>query len=130
MEHFGIFTLYLFWRMPFSGMWCCVALVRTDIFQECITSIIRVKRISELGIMLAVTSNWSMLQLLFTAYVVPNWLILFTLIMEPMHSSKTGSYKSHMALHPRRQYFTQSLPWKPQSLHTFILFYPFHVKPP
>jgi hypothetical protein len=40
----------------------CVALVRTDFTEECITSIIRVTGISELGTMLAVTSNRSMLR--------------------------------------------------------------------
>jgi hypothetical protein len=34
-----------------------VALVRTDVSKERIASIIRVKRISELGITLAITSN-------------------------------------------------------------------------
>jgi hypothetical protein len=34
-----------------------LALVRTDVSEESIASIIRVKRISELGTMLAVTSN-------------------------------------------------------------------------
>jgi hypothetical protein len=32
-------------------------LVKTDVSEECITSIIRAKRISELGTILAVTSN-------------------------------------------------------------------------
>jgi hypothetical protein len=50
------------WRMPFSGMLCHVALVRTDILEECSAFIIRVTRISELGTMLAVTSNRCMLQ--------------------------------------------------------------------
>jgi hypothetical protein len=34
-----------------------VALVRTDVSEECSTSIIRVTRTGELGTMLAVTSN-------------------------------------------------------------------------
>jgi hypothetical protein len=34
-----------------------VALIGTDVSEECITSSIRVERISELGIMLAVTSS-------------------------------------------------------------------------
>jgi hypothetical protein len=37
-----------------------VALVRTNVSEECVASIIRVTRISELGTTLAVTSNLSM----------------------------------------------------------------------
>jgi hypothetical protein len=47
--------------MPPSGILCHVALVRTDVSVELITSIIRVTSISELGT-LAVTSNQSMLR--------------------------------------------------------------------
>jgi hypothetical protein len=43
--------------MPSSGMLRHVALVRTDILEECSASIIRVTRISEIGKTLAVTSN-------------------------------------------------------------------------
>jgi hypothetical protein len=35
-----------------------VVLVRTDVSEECVASIIKMKRISELGTMLAVTSNY------------------------------------------------------------------------
>jgi hypothetical protein len=35
----------------------CVALVRTDVSEDHITSIIRVKRIGELGTMLVMSSN-------------------------------------------------------------------------
>jgi hypothetical protein len=45
------------WRMASSGMLRRVALVRTDVSQECSASIIRVTRIGELGITLAVISN-------------------------------------------------------------------------
>jgi hypothetical protein len=43
--------------MPSYGMLCLVALVRTDVSEEHFASIIRVTRMSELGIMLAVTSK-------------------------------------------------------------------------
>jgi hypothetical protein len=74
--------------MPSSGIVGCVALVRTDISEEHIASIIRVTRIGELGTMLAVTSNKSnrMLQLLITANVVPSLPILVTLMMEAIRS--------------------------------------------
>jgi hypothetical protein len=56
--------------MPSSGLSLRVALLRTDISEEDIASIIRVTRISELGTILAVTSNRS------------------TLMMEAKHSSE------------------------------------------
>jgi hypothetical protein len=43
--------------MPSSGMLRRVALVRTDVSEESISSIIRVKRIGELGTTLAVTAS-------------------------------------------------------------------------
>jgi hypothetical protein len=54
-----------------------VALVRTDVSEECIAYIIRVTRMSELGTTLAVTSNRSS----------P---ILVTLMMEVMRSFETS----------------------------------------
>jgi hypothetical protein len=88
------------WRMSSSGMLHHVDLVRTDVSEECIASIIRVKRIGELGPMLGVTSNWRMLQrntmwvalcrLLVTANIVPSSPILVTLTMEAIHSSETS----------------------------------------
>jgi hypothetical protein len=68
-----------------------VALVRTDVSEEYITSIIRVTRLGELG-MIAVTSNRSMLwniRLLVTANI-PSSPILVTLMMEAIHSSETS----------------------------------------
>jgi hypothetical protein len=48
-------------RMPSSGMLRREALVRTNVSEDRITSIIRATRIGELGRTLAVTSNRSML---------------------------------------------------------------------
>jgi hypothetical protein len=61
-----------------------VALVRTDVSEERITSIIRVTRIGELGKTLAVTSNRR------TANVVPCSPILVTLMMEALRSSEAS----------------------------------------
>jgi hypothetical protein len=67
--------------MPSSGMFHQMALARTDVLEENIASIIRVERMSELG-MLAVTSFLhSVLWLLVTVNVVPSSLILVTLKM-------------------------------------------------
>jgi hypothetical protein len=48
--------------MPSTGMLRRVPLVRTDVSDECIASIIRVTRLGELGTALAVTSNRSTLR--------------------------------------------------------------------
>jgi hypothetical protein len=65
--------------------------VRTDVSEEHIVSIIRVTWIGELRTTLAVTSKCEflhrMLQLLVTANVVPNLPILVTLMMEVIRSS-------------------------------------------
>jgi hypothetical protein len=57
-------------RMPSSGTLCRVDLVRTHISEELIASIIRVARIDELGITLAVSSNRSTLVHTFLTYAV------------------------------------------------------------
>jgi hypothetical protein len=64
-----------------------VALVRTDVREECIASIIRVKRTIELETTLAVTSNRRTLRRN-TANVVPSLSILVTLMMEALGSSE------------------------------------------
>jgi hypothetical protein len=50
-------------RMLPSGMLHRVALVRTEVSEECVASIISVTRISELGTTLAVSSNLSTLRI-------------------------------------------------------------------
>jgi hypothetical protein len=71
-----------------------VALVITDVLEECSASIIRVTSICELGTMLAGISNrlpvllCSMCQSLVPANVVPISLILVTLVMNALHSSE------------------------------------------
>jgi hypothetical protein len=91
------------YRMPSSGMWHGVAHVRTDVSEERMVSIIRVRRIGELGTTSAVTGNWntlrrntkyfaflrSVLQLLLTAKLVPSSTILVSLMMEVIRSSET-----------------------------------------
>jgi hypothetical protein len=75
-----------------------VGLVRTDISEEYIASIIRVTRIGVLGTALAVISNRSMLNLVFhrsllrllvATNVIPNSPILVSLMMKAIHSSET-----------------------------------------
>jgi hypothetical protein len=76
-------------------MWRRVALVRSDVSEECFASIIRVKKFSELGTAIATTNDWrnsdrlSVLQLLVTANVLSS-LILSTLMMEAIHSFETS----------------------------------------
>jgi hypothetical protein len=67
--------------MAFSGMLCRVALLRTDVSEELIASIIRVTRIGELG---------RLRRLLVTASIVPISPILVTLMKEPLSSSETS----------------------------------------
>jgi hypothetical protein len=56
-----------------------VAVVRTDVSEERIASVIRMKKISEL----------EMLAVLVTANVAPSSLIFFAMMMETIRSSKT-----------------------------------------
>jgi cobalamin synthase len=62
-----------------------VALVRTDVSEERITSIIRVTRIGALGTLAVIV----MLRLLVTADVVPSSPILVTLMIEAIRSSSS-----------------------------------------
>jgi hypothetical protein len=94
--------------MPSSRMLRDVVLVGTDVSEERNASIIKVKRIGELGRMLAVNINrrtlrrytteffsfivilCSLRQLLVSANVVPSPPILVTLMMEALRSSRTS----------------------------------------
>jgi hypothetical protein len=66
-----------------SGMLCRAALITTDISEERIASIIRIKRISKLETTLAITSNLLL-------RIVPSLLILFIMIMDAILSSETS----------------------------------------
>jgi hypothetical protein len=66
-----------------------VAVVRTDVSEECSAYYTRVTRIDELGATLAVFLC-SVLRLLVTADVVPSSPILVTLMMEATCSSETS----------------------------------------
>jgi hypothetical protein len=68
--------------MPFPRIWRRVALVWTEVLEECTASVIRVERISELGTILVVTSNWSTLRR------TTNSLFIFTVLMEVICSSE------------------------------------------
>jgi hypothetical protein len=80
-----------------------VALVRTDVSEERIASIIRAAKIDELRTTLAVTS--SVLRLLITANIVPSSSICVALMMEVIpYSENSDIYKSKMVSHPRRRH--------------------------
>jgi hypothetical protein len=66
-----------------------VALVRTDVSEELSASFIRVTRIGELGMTLAVFLR-SVRRLLVTSSVVPSSPILVTLMKETLSASKTS----------------------------------------
>jgi hypothetical protein len=66
-----------------------VAFVRTDVSEELSTSIIRMTRIGELG-MLVRKFLRSVRRLLVTAIVVPTSLILVTLMKKALSSSETS----------------------------------------
>jgi hypothetical protein len=71
-------------------MFSRVALVRTDISEERIASIIRITRLSELGTTLAVTSNRGTLRIntMIVTANVPSSPILVTLMTEAILSSE------------------------------------------
>jgi hypothetical protein len=77
---FEVFTVVTM-KNTVPGMSCHAALVRTDVSGECITSIIRIPRISELET-LAVTSNRRKLQRNTSTNAVPSSPILVTFMME------------------------------------------------
>jgi hypothetical protein len=89
--------------MASSGMLRRVALVRTDVSEECSASFIRAIRIGEVRRTLTVTGNQlvflrSLCPLLVTANVVPSSPIIFTLMKEAQISFRNVcSYKSHTA---------------------------------
>jgi hypothetical protein len=78
--------------MASSGMLRLVALVRTDVSEELSASFIRVTRIGELRITLAVTRVFlrSVRRLLVTSSVDPSSPILVTLMKEALSSSETS----------------------------------------
>jgi hypothetical protein len=80
-----------------------VAVVGTDVWEECIFSFIRVKRLGDLRKTLALTN---VLQLLVTANVFPSLPILFTLMMEVIISPEvlvlTTAARRHI---PKRAFF-------------------------
>jgi hypothetical protein len=74
--------------MPSSGMLRRVALVRTDVSEEYVASIMKGRTIGELETTLAVTR--SVLQLLVTVNVVANSPIFATRMKEAIPSSETS----------------------------------------
>jgi hypothetical protein len=77
-------------RMASSGMLGRVALVRTDVSEELSDSLIRMRRICELGTTLAVNLQPALRRLPVTASVVPSLPILVTLMKEEQSSFETS----------------------------------------
>jgi hypothetical protein len=82
------------WRMSSSEMRRRGAVVRTDISENHVASIIRVERIRELRTTLAIYSKWSTLRI--SSQRADGGGDTFIRIF--------GSYKSHTASHPRRRH--------------------------
>jgi TRAP-type C4-dicarboxylate transport system permease large subunit len=91
--------------MSISGVLQRVALVRTEVSEERIASIIRVKGIREL--ITAPVANRSVLQLLVTD-VVPSWLIVSTLMLEAIYSSETSVLTRTTLRHNQQDAILQS----------------------
>jgi hypothetical protein len=87
-----------------------VALVRTDVSEECIPSVIKAERFSELGTTLLFLR--SVLQLLVTANIVPSLLIPSTLMMEVIHSTETLVLTTATPLHILKMAFFLVTPRK------------------
>jgi hypothetical protein len=115
--------------MPPPGMLRHVALVRTEVSEERIASIIRMTRIGELRTTLAVPSNRNTLRrnnILVVIANIPSSPILVTLMMEATHSSETSVLtraKLHNILeggilHSHRRK-TSDLTWPCRCLATF-----------
>jgi hypothetical protein len=69
-----------------------VALVRTNVSEELIASIISVTRIGELGTLAVTTKRRTLQRNTVTANVVPSSPILVTVMMEAVGSSKTSVF--------------------------------------